>query len=165
MEKISADIVERIWRRFGGMSPSEGPSRVQVMSEEQPLLLAYLMTMGEEDFNQDERELLLYVGMVVWQIMKEGAVELPQVDEDTLRPVEKKNLNMLDYLQSEPESDFEDTVKIIFENYNQTEVLRYVLDAIMEETEDGAHVRDENKGLMLYFLKNLIDCLDAATMA
>ena len=165
MDRISADIVERIWKQVGGMSPADAPDLVSRMSDEQPLLLAYLTTMGEEDFDQDERELLLYIGIVVWQIMKEGADELPRIEESTLEEVEKQNLAMLEYLQAEPESDFEDTVKIIFENYNQTEVLRYVLDAIMEETEEGTQVRDENKGLMLYFLKNLIDCLDTVVAA
>jgi len=160
MERIPAEVVERTWRRIGEMTPDDAPDLVGDMQNEQSLLLSYLMTVGEEEFNEEERELLLYLGIVVWQIMKAGFPPPPPVSGSVLDSVERRNLAMLDYLQSEPEQDFEHTVRTIFEHYNQTEVLKYVLESIMED-EGAAIVRDENKGLFLYFLKNVIDSLDA----
>lgn len=36
-------------------------------------MLAYLLAAGGEFLNEDERELLLYVWVVVWQMMLQGA--------------------------------------------------------------------------------------------
>ena len=40
------------------------------------------------------------------------------------------------------------------------EVLKYVVEALMEETEEDALIRDDNKGIMMIYLKTIIDCFD-----
>ena len=165
MERISADLVKRIADHMRSLQPADTPPVIKAMSMEQPVLFAYLMAIGKGDFDQSEQELILDLGVTIWQIMKQGAESLSPLAQETLSRVEKRNLAMLQYLQSEPESEFENTVKLVFQHYNQPEVLRYVLDAIMEESPGKTPVSDENKGLVLYYLKNLIDALDAETTA
>lgn len=48
----------------------------------------------------------------------------------------------------------------IINSYRQPEVLRYVVEALMEEPEEGCLIRDESKGIMLLDLKTVIDCFD-----
>ncbi len=160
MKRIPREIVDKTWRRIGSMSPSEAPALVHSMSEEQPAVLAYLLASGMDNFNEDEREILLYVGIVIWQIMRAGGC-LEPVSEETLEAVEARNLAMLQYLESECDGDFDRAVQLIFENYNQIEVLKYAIEAVLEhEPDEEPLVREENRGLMVYFLKNVIDCLD-----
>ena len=62
------------------------------MSDEQPMVLAYLLAMSEnKDFNQDEAEAFLYIGLAIWQIMKEGVEGLKKITEKRIDKAEKDN--------------------------------------------------------------------------
>jgi len=91
--------------------------------------------------------------------MSEGRVTLSSVTEETLDAVDDSNTKMLEYLENESEFDFIDTVETIFKNYNQPGVMRYVVEALMEDTEDYT-LREAMKGVMLIYLKTVIDCFD-----
>jgi hypothetical protein len=69
---------------------------------------------------------------------------------------------MAEYLQGETEKGFVATTTRIINSYGQPEVLRYVVEALMEEPEEHCLIRDENKGIMLLDLKTVIDCFDSA---
>jgi hypothetical protein len=133
------------------------------MRVEQPVLDEYLHTVGSAALSEVERGLIIDLGIAVWHIMKQGAGPLPTVRRETLAGVERKNTAMLDYLQGEPEEEFERTVRLIVEHYNQTAVLKFVLDAIVDGIPGKPRVSDENKGLVLYCLKSIIDAFDAET--
>jgi len=142
------------------MSPQEMPKLINLMSREQPFILTYLMAIDNAILNQDERELLFYLGVVVWQIMSQGSTPLPKVTQETLDEVEESNTKMLEYLEGESETSFIETVETIVKNYNQPEVLRYVIEALMEESDEESLIRDEYKGMMMINLKTVIDCFD-----
>ena len=113
-------------------------------------------------FNQDERQVLLYLGVVVWQIMSQRGRHLPKVTEKMLVKAEAENLKMAEYLQGEKNEDgFEKATRKIIRSYSQPDILRYVIGAITEDTEESSPIRDKNKGMMLLNLKTVIDCLDA----
>lgn len=67
---------------------------------------------------------------------------------------------MAEYLQGETETGFIEATTAIINNYGQPEVLRYVVEALMEEPEEGCVIQDDNKGIMLLDLKTVIDCFD-----
>ena len=158
---ISADVVERTWQRIAGQSAKDAQKLVNRMSKEQPVVLAYLMAVDTDIFNQDEREVLLFLGVVVWQIMLQGTRPLPKVTEKILDEAEAGNLKMAEYLRGETEAGFEEASRKIIGSYKQPEVLRYVVEAIMEDTEESSPIREENKGIMFLDLKTVIDCFDA----
>ncbi|GEM_PF-226545 len=158
---ISAEVVESTWQRIAAQSIKGAQKLVNRMSKEQPIVLAYLMAVDDDIFNQEERQVLLFVGIVVWQIMLQANRPLPVVTEEMLDKAEAGNLKMAEYLQSETGAGFEEATRKIIESYAQPEVLRYVVEAIMEETEEGCPVREDNKGIMLLDLKTVIDCFDA----
>lgn len=160
MNPISSDIVEKTWKRIGGMSPQKMSKLVYLMSKEQPVVFAYLMAVGNDTFNRDERELLFYSGIVVWQIMSQGTTPLPKVTEETLDKTEESNMKMIEYLEGESEVGFIETVERIVGNYNQREVLRYVIEALMEESDEECLIRDKYKGIMMIYLKTVIDYFD-----
>jgi len=161
MDMITSDIVERTWKEIATLSPRRMPRLVRRMGREQPLVLAYLMAVDNDILNQDERELLLYLGVVVWQITSQGSQPLPKVTEDILDEAEARNTKMAEYLQGETEVGFEEATRTIIRNYGQPEVLRCVVEALIEEPEERCLIRDENRGIMLLDLKTVIDCLDS----
>ncbi len=161
MNPISPDIVEKTWNEIGGLAPEKGHEMIKRMSDQQPIILAYLMSTGDEVLNQDEKELLLYLGVVVWQIMSQGHASLPGITTEIVEESEDLNMKMIEYLEGESETSFMDTVEKMINNYNQPEVIRYVVEALMEEEpEEDCIIRDENIGIMMIFLKTVIDCFD-----
>lgn len=72
MKPISSDIVEKTWEKMEETPPQKAWEIIEVMRRQQPFVLAYLMAVGGDMFNQAERELLLYLGVVIWQIMSQG---------------------------------------------------------------------------------------------
>jgi hypothetical protein len=161
MEPIPANIVEETWKRIASLSPRRAPGLIKRMGKEQPVVLAYLLAVDHDLLNDDERQLLLYLGVVVWQIMSQGSQPLPMITEDRLDTAEAKNIKMAEYLQGETEEGFLDAARTIINNYGQPEVLRYVVEAIMEEPEEGCAIRDENRGILFLDLKTVIDCFDS----
>jgi len=89
--------------------------------------------------------------------MSQGSKPLIKVTRDVLDEAEKANIKMLEYLAGESEAGFMDTLGQVINNYPQPEVLKYVVEALMEEPEEGCLIRDENKGYILIYLKSIID--------
>ena len=56
--------------------------------------MAYLMAAGGDIFSERDRELMLYLGMVVWKIMSQGDKPLKQVSMNSLEAEEKVNLKI-----------------------------------------------------------------------
>ena len=160
MNKISAEIVERTWKEMSTMSPLNYPKLINKFSKEQPFILTYLIAVDGQQFNEDERELLLYLGVVIWMMMSRGSNPLPKVTEKMIDDAEEKNIKMLEYLEGETETDFYETTDTILQDYNQPEVLRYVVEALMEDDDEDVDIQEENIGLMMIYLKTVIDCFD-----
>jgi hypothetical protein len=55
------------------------PELVEQMKDEQPVALSYLLALEELPFNEYERELIFYIGLVVWQIMRQSDQQLYKV--------------------------------------------------------------------------------------
>lgn len=143
------------------MTPRQAQKIIHRIGQEQPVILAYLMAAGDDLFNQEERELLLYLGVVIWLIMTNGKTGLKKISERTLEKIEDTNFKMIEYLEGEPDGNFARTVELIYGNYNQPAVLKYAVESLMESMEeDEALIRNENLGMMLIYLKVVIDCLD-----
>ena len=160
MKPISARIVEKIRIKMSQSMPEEIPEIIEQFADDQPLILAFLMSAYDDILNQVELEALLYLGVAVWKMMRHGGRPSAMVSEKRLDEVEAINLKMLEYLDGESERDFENTVRMIIDNYNQVEVLRFVIEELMEDSEDDEDFRDENIGIMMIALKTVIDCLD-----
>lgn len=131
------------------------------MRDEQPNLLAYLLAVDHDILGQDERELLLYLGVVVWRIMSQGLRRTPRVTQKALDEAEARNLKMVEHLQKQSEAGFQEATKRMIDNYGQPEVLGFVIEALMEEPEEGHSIDDAKTGILMLDLKTVIDCLDA----
>ncbi|MCI4667005.1 MAG: hypothetical protein MRZ79_02510 [Bacteroidia bacterium] len=131
---------------------------VNDLGEEQPFVFTYLMTIGENDFNEEERELMLVLGVIIWKIMSKGKDGLPTVSEQELDKVEQSNMPLLEKLAGD-ESGFVSSARNLAVGYNQPEILNYIIDSVIAEEEEG-EVREINQGIMIIFLKIVIDCLD-----
>jgi len=67
------------------ISADEAPEIANQMMEEQPYVMVYLTAIGTDMYLPHEQEILFYVGMVLWQIMRQSPGQLQQVDEKPWR--------------------------------------------------------------------------------
>ena len=163
-EPISHEKVTEIWQ---GMCYADGEDARRLtfqMSKEQPFLQFYLLDMDDLPFDENEREIIHYVGLVTWLIMKSSKKRLRKVRVKDLVKAEDSNLAFMEMLESDTEADFLSAVQTMIENYPEPEVLRYVVEAIMEEDQQDSEeipICDEYKGLAFLHLKVMLDALIA----
>lgn len=159
-ETIRAEVVEATWQRMAGLSPRGVERLVQRMAKEQPVVLAYLLAVDHDLLNQDERELLVYLGVVVWQTMSQSSKPLPRVTEKMLDQAEVRNLAVLQYPQGQDESSFVAVARGLAEGHGQPHVMKYIIEALMEEDGEDSRIRAEHKGIIWVNLMTVLDCFD-----
>lgn len=164
INSISAETVDQIATWLASLEEEEEVEQlIDDIAEAQPFIFAYLMAMGEGDFSEDERELMLFLGIGVYQMLKQGTDAIPTVTEDHLDQQEQTNMQMLEYLADESEAELMQVTQNLLAGYHQPEVLRYVIESIFEA--DSEELRPANQGIMLIFVKIVIDCLHEAARA
>lgn len=159
MKPISAQVVEKTWQRIAAFSARQGKELGVQFVTEQPWLATYLMAVDGELFNEDERELLFYLGTLVWQMMAQGDAPLPQVTEQMLTRAEAANQATLESLADASEEEARTAMGKLLQEYAQPEVFKYVVTALMELAQDEG-IREENLGMLMVNLKTVIDCLN-----
>ena len=133
---------------------------IDEMGEEQPLMLAFLMEMGEDDFNEDEQELFLFLGVAIWQVMRAvNNGQLDSVSETAFELSQNDNLAFIEEVESGIRQDFLTSLARQPEEYSQADLLAFIIETI---TEDEAYwIRPKNQSMMIAFLKIVIDSFDA----
>ncbi|MCI0474759.1 MAG: hypothetical protein L0Y55_00775 [Anaerolineales bacterium] len=160
MKPISAEIVETTWKRIADFSAREGKALAEKFAAEQPIVMAYLMAVDAELFDEEERELLFYLGAAVWQMLTQGDAPLPQVTEQMIDQAEAANQAMLEPLANAPDDAARAVMAKLLQDYAQPEVFKYVVTALMESAQDEG-IREENLGVMMVDLKTVIDGLNS----
>ena len=156
---ISSEIVTRTWQRMSQSPIHQAPELVEQMKTEQPVILGYLLNLEDFPFDQYEQELVFYIGTVVWQIIKQSKQQLYKVTRTKLKRAKESNVELLKELASSTESEFIESAQVLIRTCPEPEVLRYVVEAIMEEDDDPDEpgIRDEYRGIAFIHLKILLD--------
>lgn len=158
---ISEETVTQTWQRIAQISPQELQRYMNQMSREQPAILAYLLTLDGDPFNQNEMGYILFIAMVVWQAMKQSPQGLRSVPIEAVEQADEANFAFLERFLSAGDEDFETAVAKMLMEYPEPEVLRYIVEALMEEDEEP--FRDEYRGLAFVRLKTVLDAFIASS--
>ncbi len=158
---ISEEIVTQTWQRIAQISPQEVQRYMNQMSREQPAILAYLLTLDGDPFNRNEMGYIFFIAMVVWQVMKQSPQGLRSVPIEEVEQADEANFAFLERFLSASERDFETAIAKMLEEYPEPEVLRYIIEALMEEDEEEPF-RDEYRGLAFICLKTVLDAFIAS---
>lgn len=161
---IPAETVTRTWQRMAAMSDRQAERLAQRMGREQPAVMTYLLAVSQQaHFDDYERELIFYIGAVVWQIVKSGSRRLRLVTEAALDEADRANEALLEEMAGDTEADFYNATKTMLERYPEPEVLRYVVETLHGEEEeddpDEPPMSPESQGLAFIYLKTVMDAL------
>jgi hypothetical protein len=160
MDKISAESVEQAYAAVCGLTGHEAYRLSYDFQKDQPLLVAYLTAVDTEILNQEERELLFYLGTIIWKVMSTINKNLLVADEEYLLSLEAANQEITDSLRTNDSVKFAEVVKKLLIECRQPEVLRYAIAVLMDEDNAENTVRDENLGIIMVNLKTVIEYLD-----
>ena len=161
MGTISAETVTKTWQAMSQINTNDATNIMNEMAAEQPVILSHLLALDDTPFNEHEKELINYLGVVVWQMIKQSPKRLLKVTRKKLQRAESANLDTLELLASDTEADFYSAIQLTLERYKEPEVLGYIIEAIMDEEEyeenEDIPIRDEYRGLAFYHLKIALD--------
>jgi hypothetical protein len=161
MQLIKAEKVEKIYADFCVMSEQKAFQLSYDLEKNQPVLTAYMTAVDSKILNQAEREMLFYLGTLIWQIMLNENEDLPMIKEDTLLDCEKVNLKIAASLKDSGKLSLAEVIKTILGNFRQPEVFRYIVAILLNEEEnEESFIRDEMLGILMLNLKTIIDCFD-----
>lgn len=125
------------------------------IDEQQPELLAYLFSESFDSFSNNEKELLVFGTLVIYQCT---ASEIKR----TLHLEDFEKAENANYDQVDDQLSTEDQMTKFFENYVQEDLLAFAEDFIGEEEEDEYAVSTEAKLPLFIALKSIIDVITAA---
>lgn len=162
---ITADTVARTCERIGNLPETQAPALIEELISEQPCAMVYLQIATEDpDFTTFEREIVFYIGIVLIETMRNCPGGLRRVSEATLERVDAENEALFEKLASTPEAKWASTLLPIIGGYPEPEVLRYLIEALMEEPEapEEERLSPDGSGLAFIYLKSLLDALVAS---
>jgi hypothetical protein len=160
VKNLDIETIETSWDSMENLDPDMIPDLIHELGHKQPFLLTYLMATGNDILSEQEREALLFMGVMIWQILNGIYSDIDVITGENLENHEYKNIQMLEYLAGESESDFLDTVEKIMSKYQQPELLRFIISKLDEEPDRGIELSDDNMGMIVIYLKTIIDCFD-----
>lgn len=157
---MNTEMVEKTWDKLQTLSFEQIDSLIEDFSTKQPYVLAYLMATGSEILTEEDRETLVFMGLTIWKVVSDHVTQIPEINDEVLDRNEQGNMDMLDYLAGEPESEFMNTVDLIMNRYSQGELLKFIIYKIVDEKENALSPTQENVGLVVIYLKTVLDCFD-----
>lgn len=164
MEPLSEELVEKTWQEVAGFSPDRADKEMLTMGKNQPDLLAFLLAYTD-DLEQEVKELAVYIGFVVYKMFLDSRGTIPKISSGKITAKHDENVRLDEKvrLMEKLEGAHEKIINKIagVEVSKQPHVMKYVLDAVIEDAEeDGLDLTEDDIGLLFILFKTEIEVLD-----
>jgi hypothetical protein len=152
-EKIIDQVVEKL-------ESADFEKEIEKMGKQQPALMSFVFSEDFDLLTQSERDLMLYMLLVIWQSVTDAKGEaIPPVSTKAIEAAEEHNWELLD---SSKAQKFRDRMTVFFEDTEQEDLLAFVEDTLTEDDEEGAYnVTKEGREPLFVALKSVIDVIIA----
>jgi hypothetical protein len=164
MGPIPEAIVEKTWQEVAGISPDRAKKEMMRIGNSQPELLAFVGESAKE-MGQKVRELAMYMSLVVYRMFEESHGKIKKISSEEIIEYYEHNEGLMERLEGAHEK-FLDRVASV-QTSRQPYVVKYVVDALMEEDdegEDAVALTEEEKQFLFLLLKTVIDVPDQKGM-
>jgi hypothetical protein len=137
--------------------PDQLEETLVAFGKDQPAITAYLLSDSFSILLPQERELLLYLAMIIWQTITSARKEVPVIGEETWGSAEEKNWGLFDEAKGKK---FRDKMDVFFADTPQEDLLAYVEDALVLDPDDEENfLTPEGRVPISVALKTMIDLL------
>lgn len=163
MESISEKMVEQTWQEVASFTPDRANKEMTKLSENQPDLVGFILEFTKL-LDQEVIQLAVYMFFTVFQMFQKSFAKKikPISSKETIRCYES-NENLMESLEGVQDKFLDRIARIQISA--QPYVIKYVVDALTEasEDEDPVELNEEDKSLLFLLLKTVIDLLNRAT--
>jgi hypothetical protein len=158
MDLLSEGFVEKTWKQVAEFTPAKANKEMLTMGKNQPDLLAFLMAYTD-DLQQEVKELAIYIAFVVYKMFLDSSSKIPRISSKEIMARYNENTRFMENLKGANEK-FIDRIASV-QVSKQPYVMKYVLEALMEDAEeDGINLSEEDIGLLFILFKTEIEVLD-----
>jgi hypothetical protein len=158
MEPLSEGFVEKTWQQIAKFTPDRANKEMIAMGKSQPDLLAFLMAYTD-DLQQEVRELAIYIAFVVYKMFFDSSGKIPRISSKEIMDRYDENMSLMKSLEEAHEKFIDRIARV--QVSNQPYVMRYVLEALMEDAEeDGIDLTEEDIGSLFMLFKTEIEVLE-----
>jgi len=164
MEPIPEAIVEKTWQEVAGFSHAKAKKEMMKIGNSQPELLAFV-TESSKEMGQEVRELGIYMFLVVYRMFQKAHGKIKKISSEEIIECYEHNESLMERLEGADEK-FLDRIASV-QSSRQPYVVKYVVDALMEEDDEGKDavaLTEEQKGFVYLLLKTVIDVLEQKGM-
>ncbi len=128
------------------------------LKENQPMVLAYILSEHTHVLTKPEREYLLFLTISIWKSLElaEKIEEMEEIDEDIIGEIEEAQWELWSESRGK---DFSSKLDIFFEETTQEELLAFVEDALEEEGNED-WLTPEGREAIFIFMATLINVFD-----
>ncbi len=163
MEPIPERIVEDTWQEVAGFSPHRAKKELVKISDSQPELFGFVMESPKE-MGQEVRELAIYLFVVVYRMFQKSHGKIKRISSEEIVECYEHNEGLMQRLEGAHEKFLHRIASV--QTSGQPYVVKYVVDALMEEDEgeDALVLTEEQKSFLYLLLKTVIDVLDQKGM-
>lgn len=161
MNAVSREQITEAWNQMCDLGHAETDALMKKFMTEQPALGVYVFAKLEGMEEEAEHTRIAELVVAAWQAMTNAAGrQLPMATPDEIERAEDANTRTLDQLDEASEFEWKDSVRALFQDYNQREILGFGIEVLMSGNEDAPELAPESIGLELVWLKTVIDALD-----
>ncbi len=134
MTFITEEIIEKVAEELSMIIEEHGPDDIlEEMESEQPYILAYAMADSQDILEQEEKDYLLWMCLVIWLSFRKGfSVSLPQVQPDSIEEAEEAAWEIL---ANSDAKAFRVRIDPFYENCEQEDLLAFIEDALVPDDE------------------------------
>jgi hypothetical protein len=149
---IQEATIERVIERLE-IGEDDFALEIQDFAHAQPHLTAYLTNEENESFNDEERTLLLFGAIVIYQSVTDELTEPTLASEAMIGQAEEEN-----YALMPAKGSLRDRLTPFFEESGEEELLAFIEDLLVAEEGDDA-ISKEAREPMFIALKTVVDVL------
>ncbi|MEL6922743.1 MAG: hypothetical protein AAFO94_01765 [Bacteroidota bacterium] len=138
MQFVSEQNIEQVIARMDE-DVANYTNLMEALQERQPAIHSYLFAESFLLLSQNERELLLYLLLVVWQASEQVNGTLPAVPVEILEAAEDAHYALLEKTKSK---EFRERLDPFFQTTQQEDLLAFAEDSLMPSAEEEATEED-----------------------
>lgn len=152
---IQEATIERVLDRLE-RGAEDYESEIHDFADSQPELMEYLTNEDTEAFTEAERDLLLFAAVVIYQSVDDERAGIPEASGEAIARAEEHNYAIFQRGQAAP---FRDRLTPFFEESEEEELLAFVEDLLLAESDDADRVSGEAREAFFVTLKTVVDVL------
>jgi len=161
MNTVSREEIIEAWTRLCDLDDTETSVLVKKFMDQQPALGIYLFANLEEMEGGAEHTRIVELVVATWQAMSKSAGrQLPGATPEEIECAEDANTRTLEQLDEGSEFEWQNSVRDLYQDYKQREILAFGIEILMSGNEDTPELAPEGIGLEMVWLKTVIDALD-----